>query len=94
MTASAWFAAVGAHLQEIINTIGQVEAQVNTTDQEVATNTALIEANVNAIAGLTQNMVHESQLLAQAQNNFEEAQRRFNDARAGQDRVRMVSGRE
>lgn len=94
MTASAWFAAVGAHLQEIINTIGQVEAQVNTTDQEVATNTALIEANVNAIAGLTQNMVHESQLLAQAQNNFEEAQRRFNDARAEQDRVRMVSGRE
>lgn len=94
MTASAWFAAVGAHLQEIINTIGQVEAQVNTTDQEVATNTALIEANVNAIAGLTQNMVHESQLLAQAQNNFEEAQRRFNDAKAEQDRVRMVSGRE
>ncbi|KAG8990650.1 hypothetical protein FRB94_013231 [Tulasnella sp. JGI-2019a] len=90
VTASAWFTAVGTHLQEITNTLGQVQAQINTADQDIAKNTALIEANVKAIAELTQNMTHESQLLAQAQNNFNDAQRRFNDAKAEQDRVRTA----
>ncbi|KAG8994950.1 hypothetical protein FRB93_001392 [Tulasnella sp. JGI-2019a] len=90
VTASAWFTAVGTHLQEITNTLGQVQAQINTADQDIAKNTALIAANVKAIAELTQNMTHESQLLAQAQNNFNDAQRRFNDAKAEQDRVRTA----
>ncbi|KAG9031260.1 hypothetical protein FRB95_002900 [Tulasnella sp. JGI-2019a] len=90
VTASAWFTAVGTHLQEITNTLGQVQAQINTADQGIAKNTALIAANVKAIAELTQNMTHESQLLAQAQNNFNDAQRRFNDAKAEQDRVRTA----
>ncbi|KAG8990649.1 hypothetical protein FRB94_013230 [Tulasnella sp. JGI-2019a] len=90
VTASAWFTAVGTHLQEITNTLGQVQAQINTADQDIAKNTALIEANVKAISELSQNMTHESQLLAQAQKNFNDAQRRFNDAKAEQRRVRTA----
>ncbi|KAG9027302.1 hypothetical protein FRB95_007932 [Tulasnella sp. JGI-2019a] len=72
-TASAWFTSVGTHLQEITNPIGQVQAQITTADQDVAKNTALIEANVEAISQLTQSMAQESQLLAQAQKNFNDA---------------------
>ncbi|KAG9029621.1 hypothetical protein FRB95_005057 [Tulasnella sp. JGI-2019a] len=67
-------------------------AQIDTADQDIAKNTALIEAKVKAISELTQITAHESQLLIHAQSNSDMAQRRLNETKAQQDRARIAQG--
>ncbi|KAG8994801.1 hypothetical protein FRB94_009658 [Tulasnella sp. JGI-2019a] len=86
------FTAVSTHLQEITDTIDHGQAQIDTADQDIAKNTALIEAKVKAISELTQITAHESQLLIHAQSNYDMAQRRLNETKAQQDRARIAQG--
>ncbi|KAG8889251.1 hypothetical protein FRB98_005263 [Tulasnella sp. 332] len=92
MTASAWFTSVGKILQDVTNTLSNVKDEMNTTDQEIAKNTALMAANVKAIADLTQDKEHESQLLAKAQADYKDAQDRLDSAHAERTRVHIAQG--
>lgn len=90
VTASAWFTSVGKTLQDVTDALSKVKKEMNTTDQEIAKNTALIEANVKAIADLTKDKEHESQLLAKAQADYNHAQDRLNSARSEQSKIQTV----
>lgn len=91
-TASAWFTAVGTHLEEITNVISEVQSHMKTIDEDIVKNTALIEANVKTVHDLTDEMSKEKSILAKAQADYREAVNRYNNAKAEQSRVEMVSG--
>ncbi|KAG8883933.1 hypothetical protein FRB97_005607 [Tulasnella sp. 331] len=86
-TASAWFTAVGNHLQEITNVISELQAEMKTLDEDIAKNMALIEANVKAVHDLQDEMSKEKGILAKAQADYQEAMKRYNSAKAEKNRV-------
>ncbi|KAG8889240.1 hypothetical protein FRB98_005252 [Tulasnella sp. 332] len=89
-TSSDWFNSVAKHLEDITNDISRVEDQIKSTDQELAKNTAEIEANVNAITVLTENMNQDKQHLQESQNRYREAQDKYNRAKEEKENVQTA----
>jgi len=89
-TASAWFTAVGNHLQEITNVISELQGQMKTLEEDIAKNIALIEANVKAVHDLQGEMSKEKEILAKARADYQEAMNRYNNAKAEKNRVEMA----
>ncbi|KAG8882546.1 hypothetical protein FRB98_003587 [Tulasnella sp. 332] len=84
VTASAWSTAVEKMLRNVTDIASKVKDEINTTTQEIAKNTMLIESSTKTIADLTAHREHESQMLAEAQARYNQAKDQLLRARSMQ----------